>query len=259
MASLTIEWARMNDDRNVRNFAANRTFFDARTQPSQRAFQIGRSLSGRGDQVTLKGAESTRATSDRLSSVFRGVAMLALLVVAFSGCESSSSKSSPPAPAPAPAVAEKAADPPKERSPAINLDAYPVEPISIEDFFKDKTSPAKYLGKRVTWRCVVESVGAFDEHRPGFSATGYPVEFQGLKEPPEDKQHLAEYSKRYSAYAQAEMARVARTVTCFFDDRASYDKLKNAKDKRASITGLVAESPINGSADLKHCRVLSVD
>ncbi len=178
---------------------------------------------------------------------------IALCVAVSSGCDSATSKSAPPSTVEKSAPAEKT-----QSATAINSDDAPVDPISIEEIFKQK-AVENYKGKRITWRCVIEKVTPFNDNWPGFTASGFPVEFEGLKAPPEDKEHLGEYSRRYNKYAKKEIARVSQTVEFTFNDRASYEKLKDAKGKRATISGIVSPGPMNGSADLKACRVVSVE
>ncbi len=180
-------------------------------------------------------------------------AAIALCIAASSGCDSSAAKSLAPG-----AVNTAESEKTQTRANSSNLDDYPVEPISIEEMFKQK-AVEKFAGKRVTWRCVIERVTPFNDNWPGFTATGFPLEFEGLKAPAEDKEHLGEYSKRYNEYAKKEIARVSQTVQFTFSDRPSYEKLKYAKGKHATISGIVSPGPMNGSADLKGCRVVSVE
>lgn len=174
---------------------------------------------------------------------------LSVVVVAIFGCDSAATKS------PSPATPGKAAASANADTPVFNLDAVPVEPITIEEFFKEK-AVAKYVDKRVTWKFVIENVSPF--HNGGI-ATGFPVEFEGLKEPVQGTEGIGAFSNKYNEYAKKEIARVGQTVEMRFDDEESHSKLKDAKGKRATVSGIVAESPIKDSADLKHCRVISID
>lgn len=182
---------------------------------------------------------------------------LALCVTFLVGCGSSDKKE----PAPKAASNGAAATVSDDGTPTVDLDSMPVDPITIEDFFKEQ-AVAKYVGKRVTWKVVMETVGDYEEHPAGFSATGFPVEFEGLKEPKQEGEgieNIGEFSNKYNEYAKKEIARVGQTVTFFFKDRETHDKLKSAIGKRATISGIVAASPISNSADLNHCRLISVD
>lgn len=186
---------------------------------------------------------------------FLTCATIALFAFASSGCGEAQQKESAPAASNSAAIPQSS-----EGGPSTNLDDYPVEAIKIEEFFTDRANIPKFSGKRVTWQCVIETVDDFHESSASFSATGFPVEFEGLTEPVQGEgEDISAFSNRYTEYAQKEIKRVGQTVTFFFKERADHDKLKDAKGKRATISGLVAESPIAGSADLNHSRVVSID
>jgi hypothetical protein len=53
------------------------------------------------------------------------------------------------------------------------LDDSPVEPISIEEIFK-QAAVTKHQGKRVTWRCVIEKVQPFNDNWPGLTQPAFP-------------------------------------------------------------------------------------